>query len=238
MRTGVSAVDGNTSTIEPRRATSPRCSTRSSRRYPMPTSCATRASGSSTAALRGDDGLDVFERGGRAVAAGPGPTRPRPAGRARVAQPPQHLEAPAHGLHRRAHPLERQRLPRREQLHRAGARGTGPGRRRAAGPPCRWAGRRRSDGGRRGGPAPPPSGRAPPPVRPGRRHGDRRRGAVPARRAGAAGGRREAGQGGSRRGHGRRISVSGVRSEQTATGRPGLVVRMHRPWPTSRATGR
>ena len=32
MRTGASAVDGNTSTIEPRRATSPRCSTSSSRR--------------------------------------------------------------------------------------------------------------------------------------------------------------------------------------------------------------
>ena len=32
MRTGASAVDGKTSTIEPRRATSPRCSTSSSRR--------------------------------------------------------------------------------------------------------------------------------------------------------------------------------------------------------------
>ena len=36
--------------------------------------------------------------------------------RSGVVQPPQHPQAPAHRLDARAHPLERQRLPRREQL--------------------------------------------------------------------------------------------------------------------------
>ena len=45
-RTGTSAVDGNTSTIEPLSETSPRCSTRYSRRYPSFTSSATSAAGS------------------------------------------------------------------------------------------------------------------------------------------------------------------------------------------------
>ncbi len=46
MRTGASAVEGNTSTIEPRTATSPRCSTWYSRRYPARTSWSTSTSGS------------------------------------------------------------------------------------------------------------------------------------------------------------------------------------------------
>ena len=41
-------------------------------------------------------------------------------GRALRAQAPEHPHAPAHRLERRRHPLERQRLPRREQLDRVG----------------------------------------------------------------------------------------------------------------------
>ena len=40
--------------------------------------------------------------------------------RSRVAEPPQHLQPPAHRLDARADPLERQRLPRREQHDRVG----------------------------------------------------------------------------------------------------------------------
>ena len=47
IRTGVSAVEGNTSTMEPRTAISPRCSTWYSRRYPPSTRRRTRSSGSS-----------------------------------------------------------------------------------------------------------------------------------------------------------------------------------------------
>ena len=118
MRTGASAVDGKTSTMAPRRANSPRCSTSSSRRYPNVTSWAAKRVGVHDVARPHDDRLD---HGG--VGAEPLQQRSNggdhhqrcPLG---VAQPPQHLQASAHRLDRRADPLERQGLPAGELHHR------------------------------------------------------------------------------------------------------------------------
>ena len=71
------------------------------------------------AALRGDDGLHVLQ----VESLDERPHRRhkharRPLG---IAQAPHGAQPPAHGLHRRADPLERQRLPGREQLHGVGA---------------------------------------------------------------------------------------------------------------------
>ena len=152
MRTGASAVDGNTSTIAPRRATSPRCSTSSSRRYPTPTSrrdqrrrgrrrrrgAPTIGSTSSTSGpsrwssartpATTTAGHRARDRAAATAARGAGPSSRRD------------------GLH----PLERQRLPRREQLDLVGAAGTGRGRRRAGRPSCRSGRRRRAGAGATG----------------------------------------------------------------------------------------
>ena len=70
MRTGASDVDGKTSMIDPRRATSPRCSTSSSRRYPDVTSRARRSSASRTSPGRTTTG---------STSSSPGPSRWRSA---------------------------------------------------------------------------------------------------------------------------------------------------------------
>ena len=119
-RTGWSAVDGYTSTIDPRTAISPRPSTWYSRRYP-----ARRAA---RAGRRDRSGRPCAgrsarcpRRAGRAVARAraPAPRRRRRAVAA-LTQPPHDPQAAAHGLERRRHAFERQRLPRREELDRVG----------------------------------------------------------------------------------------------------------------------
>ena len=84
----------------------------------------------------GDDRLDVLDVGTEPLHERP---HRRHQHRRQVAgaQPPHHPQAPAHRLHRRRHPLERQRLPGRELLDRRRPGGTGPGRAPAGRPRSR-----------------------------------------------------------------------------------------------------
>ena len=155
MRTGASAVDGNTSTIEPRHGHLAPVLDQVLAAVAHADELGDEVVGIEHAALGDDDRLDVVDVGAEPLQRAPAPsattTRGRPVG---VAQAPQDLQPAAHGLDRRAHPLERQRLPGREQLDRVGAeerpRSSASARRR-----CRWARPPRSGGGPTGGPAPP-----------------------------------------------------------------------------------
>ena len=66
------------------------------------------------------DRLDRRGTGTEALEHGPGPGHDHGRAGGAVAQTPQQLEAPAHRLHRGRHPLERQRLPRRQQRYLVG----------------------------------------------------------------------------------------------------------------------
>ena len=104
------------------------------------TRSATSSVGSSWSPVADDERLDVARRGARAAAPAPAPARRRPRARGDLgpsriaAQAPDRAQPPAHRLDARADPLERQRLPRREQLdlvrRRGRRRGRGPGARR------------------------------------------------------------------------------------------------------------
>ena len=119
-----SAVDGNTSTIPPRTASSPRCSTWYSRRYPAPTRAPTSRPRRRGAPRRRPRAGDAASRHG-AEPLQQGPDRGdhhRRGGRPGLAEEvPQDAEAPAHGLHVGADPLEGQGLPGREEHDRLGA---------------------------------------------------------------------------------------------------------------------
>ena len=120
MRTGPSAVAGNTSTMAPRRANSPRCSTRSSRRYPKWTRRAPSSSGSTTSPRRMQMGSTVGGAGAEALQEGTDAGDDDRRATIGILEPPQQLEATTHRLDRRADPLEGQRLPGREQGHLVG----------------------------------------------------------------------------------------------------------------------
>ena len=154
MRTGASAVDGYTSTIEPAAghlARGARPGPRAGSRGPR----AGRAARRGRAGRRGARSpARRPRRAGRGAAGAPGP-RPRSTRGAALglAEPPQHAQAPAHRLDARAHPLERAGSPRPGTARRRRRRGTRPGRRPGARPRCRWAWRRGSGAAVGGGAA-------------------------------------------------------------------------------------
>ena len=96
-------------------------------------------------------------RGGRAAAPAPAPAPRRPAGRVRVVrrrrEAPHGAQPAAHRLDARAHPLERQRLPRREQVDLRRRRGRPRGRAPAARRRASWAWPPRSGAGSRCAPS-------------------------------------------------------------------------------------
>ena len=186
MRTGWSAVDGYTSTIEPRTATSPRAfdlvlaavaeARRAGRRARRGRSARRRATTIGSTSSTCGPSRCTSARTGATITAG--------SCVATGAQAPDDAQAPAHRLGRGRYPLERQRLPRREQLDRVVAEVLRADRPRAVRPPRRSAPRARPAGARsparawpRRGPArrreprPGAPGRSSPRRRPDRRPG-------------------------------------------------------------------
>ena len=94
-----------------------------------------------------DDRLDLLDVRAEALHQRPHRRDDDRGRRARPGGAPHHPQAPAHRLERRRDPLERQGLPRREQLDLVRRRGTARGRARAARPRRRSAPPRGSAGG-------------------------------------------------------------------------------------------
>ncbi len=116
MRTGASAVDGNTSTIDPRNATSPAVLDEV-----LTPVAAAHELGDELGRIhllpRGDrDRLDVLDMGTEPLRKGADAGHHDPGRPLGLAQAPHDPQSTAHRLDRGAHPLERQRLPRGEQL--------------------------------------------------------------------------------------------------------------------------
>ena len=118
MRTGTSAVEGNTSTIPPRTANSPRCSTWCSRRYPRATRSARSAPSSTCWPRRMTIGAVPSGGPSRWSSARTGrddhPRRCRQCPVGSVGQRVQDGQAAAHRLGLGADALEGQGLPRRQ----------------------------------------------------------------------------------------------------------------------------
>ncbi len=158
-RSGCSSVGGNTSTMPPRTANSPRFSTRSTREYAASASRRTTSSSGAVspgASSTGSRSPRPFTCGCSTDRTGATTTFSGPLVRvgAGVAQPPQHRQPAADRVAARAQPLVRQRLPARVVAR------PGPGR---PGHPARR-------------PGPRPRGRSrSPPARSGRRAPARRR---------------------------------------------------------------